>query len=154
MHTRRFFVTLALCGMAIPLGLLALLPVCAQDAPPKKQAHVVIRTPDGEQAFDIDPNDLPDMLGGLHSMAVMVGPDGKVVTLNGKPGMGGAGGFNFNAAEGILGMRGIQVIDPGSSYLMPLLKREDVQAQLYLSPRQRESLDALEKISSRPCSSR
>ena len=39
---------------------------------------------------------------------------------------------------------GLGFLDPAQSYMLPLLKREDVQAQIFLSPRQREALDALD----------
>lgn len=146
MHTRRFFVTIALSGVVSQMGFLPLIPARAQDAPPKKQARIIIRTPDGEQVIDLDPNDLPDMGDENQIFAVKVGPDGKVTTMNGKSGMfNGPDGIQIVGPNGVKGLKNIEIVDPGKSYLLPLLKREDVQAQLFLSPRQREALDALEK---------
>lgn len=145
MHTRRFIVKVALSGMVTQIGFLPLRPVCAQDAPPQKQARVVIRTPDGEQVIDLDPNDLAD-LGGNQLFAVQVGPDGKITTSLGSQGVFiGPGAIRMAGPNGMVGMKGLTIIDPGKNYALPLLKREDVQAQLFLSPRQREALDALEK---------
>ena len=146
MRTRRFFVTIALSGLVSQVGFLPLLPVRAQDAPPKKQARIIIRTPDGEQVIDLDPNDLPNLGDGNQMVSVKVGPDGKVTAFTGSPDLlNGMDGIRIAGPNGMIGIKGISVIDPGRSYLLPLLKREDVQAQLFLSPRQREALDALEK---------
>ena len=145
MQTRRGRVALVVIGAMALTGLTHLTAARAQDAPVK--AKIIIHTEEGDQEFDVDPDQLSPLNGGNQVIVAHVGPDGQLITFSGDPNMLrmlNSRGV-FNGVTGTPQMGGMSIIDPGQSYFMQLLKREDVRAHLYITPRQREALDGIEK---------
>src|SRR5262249_22694204 len=60
--------------------------------------------------------------------------------------LGGPGGFNIMGPNGVPMIGGgMDIIDPGRTYIFQLIKRDDVRSQILLTARQREALDASDK---------
>src|SRR5689334_6396968 len=136
--------------MALFIGLSPIRPASAQDGEQRARGRVIIRTPDGEQVIELDGSQLPDLGNGQHVIINRVGPNGEVTTFTGGPelfNLMGPGGTVMNG--GLAGMNGgsiggLNVIDPGTSYLYALLNRTDVAQEIRLNARQREALEAAE----------
>jgi hypothetical protein len=132
-------------GMAALFGTFAPSYAQAQDPPPPA-GRIIIRTPEGEHVIDLDVDQLSPEGEGNQMVAVRVGPDGQVMTYVFSPdAAGGLNGPKVLGPNGLPLMTGLPVIDPGRSYVALLIQRDDVQAHLYLTPRQREALNALTK---------
>ena len=136
----------ALAGITLLTGVATLTPAKAQEV--QARGRIVIRNGNGEQVIELGPDQLLIGPGGL-AVSTIVGPDGKVMTVAGGTGgvmmLDGVNGPLFGGANG-MGMRlGLQIIDPGRSYIHELIQREDVRAQLYLTASQKEALDAAQK---------
>lgn len=146
MQTKRRRMALALIGAMALTGMTHLPAAHAQDAPVRR-AKITIHTPQGDQEFEVDPDQLPSLDGNHQGIIAHVGPDGQLLAFAGDPSMlrmldnYGV----FNGALGLSQTGGMNIIDPGQSYLAQLLRREDVRAQLYITPRQREALEGIEK---------
>lgn len=140
---------IALAGVTLLMGLATLKPAQAQEVQTK--GRIIIRDGNGERVIELGPDQLGPVGPGGIAVIAGVGPDGKVTTF-----ATGAGGlvlgddlngsrFVLGGANG-MGMRlGMQIIDPGRSYIHELIQRDDVRAQLYLTAAQKEALDAAQK---------
>ena len=133
-----------LANMALFIGLSPIRPAFAQEGgEPKVRARVIIRTPDGEQVIDVDPSQLPPLGEGNHIIINRVGPNGEFSSTVGGPEMLnllGDGGFRLSGPNGGA-YAGLNIIDPGVTYLYALLKRIDVAQEIHLNARQREALE-------------
>ncbi len=113
---------------SLMFGVSPILPAGAQDGEPAVNARIVIQAPDGEQVVELNNLQLP--------------PSGESHAYIGSPDMvylPGGDGFSADAASGAYS--GLNIIDPGTSYLYALLKRIDVAQEIHLNARQREALD-------------
>jgi hypothetical protein len=145
-----YVICVTLASMVLLVGISPILPARAQEPPPVVHARVIIRTPDGEQVIELDPSQLPKLGEGNHVIIMRDGSNGEISAFAGDPEMLnnlGGPGFSFGFPGGGNGgaYGGLNIIDPGVSYLYALLKRIDVAQEIRLNARQREALDAAEK---------
>jgi hypothetical protein len=141
------FLGTAFAGATLLCGLSQFTPVRAQEDPQVRR-HVIIRTPDGTKEFDLDPSQLPPPGEGDQVMIQMMGPDGQVMTFAGSPtslGLLKGPDGRLLAYPGAGMMGGLEIVDPGRSYIHQLIKRDDVRSQLLITAKQREALDGIEK---------
>jgi hypothetical protein len=132
-------------------GLSPIFPAHAQGDGTVRKGRVIIRTPQGEQEIELNGDELPDLGEGNHVLIMRAGPNGVVESFVGSPesfNVANGGGLAYNL-PGIAGpnggaLAGLNVIDPGTSYLYALLKRIDVAQEIHLNARQREALEAAE----------
>jgi hypothetical protein len=144
----RFLFLATLGGLTFLGSLAASSPTRAQGGEPPVRARMIIRGPDGERVIDVDPGQL-NLGSGNNIIMMKMGPDGQVMSFSGDPGsfgfMNGPGGFNIVGPNGTMLGGGMDIIDPGRTYIYQLIKRDDVRSQILLTARQREALDASDK---------
>lgn len=134
-----------LAHTALLFGISPILPVTAQEGEPPAHGRIVIKTPNGEQVIELDGSQLPPPGSGAQMIIVDAGPNGEFNAYVGSPDMfflPGGDGFSGDIGASRNAYAGLNIIDPGTSYLYALLKRVDVAEEIHLNARQREALDS------------
>src|SRR5579871_6527952 len=79
MQTGAFFRGTVLAAGVMLLGLSPIVPARAQEEGGTVRARIVVRTPEGDQVFNVDPGELPPLGDGTHRFIMTMGPDGQVM---------------------------------------------------------------------------
>jgi hypothetical protein len=117
----------------------------AQQVGPPAGGNVLIISGDGDQkTITIDGSNIKDIDGGI--VVLSVNSNGVLSTIVGSPmdlPFGGMlGPFGMGGPFAAAG-HGINIVDPGVTYIFQLLKRDDVRSELFLDPVQKEKLDQM-----------
>ncbi len=115
-----------------------------ENDPPTGGGVIILKSGDGQRVINIDPGQLKDISGGIVMVAVSSNGDFSAITGNpaDMPFGGMLGPFGMGGALAGSG-RGLNIVDPGVSYIFQLIKRSDVRSELFLDPKQREKLEQM-----------
>ena len=119
--------------------------VRAQDVDPPGGGNIVIIKGDGQQkTITIDGSNIKDISGGI--VVFSVNSNGVLSTMVGSPmdmPFGGMlGPFGMGGPFAAAG-HGLNIVDPGVSYVFQLINRGDVRSELFLDSKQKERIDQM-----------
>jgi len=130
----------------------------AQEGNGEVGGTVIIKGDGGTRTIHIDPSQLQGNAEGNSIVVVFSNGNGDLISFAGSPADlpfgGNLGPFGLAALMNAGGTGGLNIIDPGVSYIHQLIKRSDVRSDLFLATKQCEQLDQMESAESQAAQQR
>ena len=144
MHSASFKRAIRAAFAAILVASAASAVRAQENDPPAGGGVIILRNGGDQKVISIDPRQLKDISGGI--VMVAVSGNGEFSAITGSPADMPFGGMlgPFGMGGGLAGIgKGLNIVDPGVSYIFQLIKRSDVRSELFLDPKQREKLEQM-----------